>query len=418
MSVSDSSDSYPFPDPGAELDLSDLLNNLQISNSSTPEIMAKPQFDVKMLTILPNFDGNPNDLHDFINVSTTLLNHYFDFTPANVDCIQNKIIIHGITSKLSGRAKEVISIHGCKSWDTIKNTLIQNFGDQRDENALTRDLVNLRQAPNESPISFYERCTGLLNTICNYIDLHNNVENIRNNKKDFFRRQTLTTFLAGLREPLGSTIRAMRPTTLALAMMYIQEENNIRYLQRSNTPQIPIPRKPQPQPRMQYHLPPPNYTPRNQNYYQIQPQPSQAPPQPKFPTGPIPVMPRSNNQPQKYFTNQQVFGKPQNVWTPKNTPTVLLPKPTPMSTTSRYTAQPNKKVPAMASSKIQTPMYNIEQQEQVYYPYYYPNYGENVENPYYEETAQEEEISTEPQDEYVPEEDGNFPVDANHDQLP
>ncbi|KAG5866557.1 hypothetical protein JTB14_013827 [Gonioctena quinquepunctata] len=76
----------------------------------------------------------------------------------------------------------------------------------------------------------------LLNTICNYIDLHHDDAAVKRSKKEFFQQQTLTTFLAGLKEPLGATIRAMRPPNLSSAIQYIQEENNIRYLQRNHGP--------------------------------------------------------------------------------------------------------------------------------------------------------------------------------------
>ncbi|KAG5860957.1 hypothetical protein JTB14_011866 [Gonioctena quinquepunctata] len=77
---------------------------------------------------------------------------------------------------------------------------------------------------------------GLLNTICYYIDLDHDDAASKRSKKEFFQQQTLTTFLAGLKEPLGATIRAMRPPNLSSAIQYIQEENNIRYLQRNHGP--------------------------------------------------------------------------------------------------------------------------------------------------------------------------------------
>ncbi|KAJ8980849.1 hypothetical protein NQ317_008908 [Molorchus minor] len=54
-------------------------------------------------------------------------------------------------------AEEVIAIHGTTNWDEIKQALLLNFGDQRDENCLNQDLVNLKQKQNESPQQFYEK---------------------------------------------------------------------------------------------------------------------------------------------------------------------------------------------------------------------------------------------------------------------
>ncbi|KAJ8910720.1 hypothetical protein NQ315_005894 [Exocentrus adspersus] len=88
---------------------------------------------------------------------------------------------------LEGRAEEVVAINGANNWDDIKNALIQNFGDQRDENCLNQDLVNLRQKPNETPYQFHENVIHLLNTICNYIDLHCGALE-QQYKREFFKK--------------------------------------------------------------------------------------------------------------------------------------------------------------------------------------------------------------------------------------
>lgn len=57
---------------------------------------------------------------------------------------------------------------------------------------------------------------------------------------------------------------------------------------------------------------------------------------PNFPSQPIQIQPRQlPSRPLK--TNREIFGPPQNVFESKNTPNHLLPRPTPMSTTSGNT---------------------------------------------------------------------------------
>lgn len=59
-----------------------------------------------------------------------------------------------------------------------------------------------------------------------------------------------------------------------------------------------------------------------------------------FPSQPINIQPRFPSQPQRFFTNQQVFGKPQNVFKPKqNNPNNNSQKPTPMSGVSTIPKQ-------------------------------------------------------------------------------
>ncbi|KAG5860992.1 hypothetical protein JTB14_004511, partial [Gonioctena quinquepunctata] len=315
------------------------------------------KFDVKNLCIPPNSDGNPNELYDFIKVASSLLNHYWD--PANAGCIQNIRLLQGIISKLIGRAKEVVSIYGCDNWDSIKNTLIQNFPkspDQRDENSLTRDLVDLRQFTNESPIQFYEKCMGLLNTICNYIDLHHDEAALKRSKKEFFQQQTLTTFLAGLKEPLGATIRAMN---LSSAIQYIQKKNNIRYLQRNHgPPQIQTANR-NPMPTMTYRFSKPQMPTYAPNFGPITyvnktPRP--------FPQGLINISPRHNPPVRRSFTNQQT--------------TQLQPKPTPMSVSTRNTEpstqnrrqfqnfQNFRSQPQQGPNFTSEELFNIEQDDQ------------------------------------------------------
>lgn len=72
-----------------------------------------PTFDVKNFVGLSNFDGNTNELHEFLNVSETLINHFY--TSADQNCLQNILLLRDILSELVGRAKEVVSIYGCNT---------------------------------------------------------------------------------------------------------------------------------------------------------------------------------------------------------------------------------------------------------------------------------------------------------------
>ncbi|KAJ8982404.1 hypothetical protein NQ317_017206 [Molorchus minor] len=320
-----------------------------------------PTFDSKNLFIIAQFDGNPSELNNFLKVSQTFLNIYWN--REDETCVQNLLLFEGIKSRLTGRAKEIISVDRVNTWTEIKAVLIQNFGDQRNENSLTRDLFNLRQN-NESPQQFYERVISLLSIVCNHIDIHNETEEISESKKNFFRQQALVTFLAGLKDPLGSIIRAMRPDSLATAIEYIVEENNIRYLQRPqfNNDSLKRPmstQKPQQHNLISQHS---NSFPRfnnvhTQNFNQT----------PRFPSAPFsPVgnnfQLRTNNQPPRFLTNRQVFGSQKNVWKPgqyKQT----QPKPTPMSISTRFTAnRPQQSQPGPSTSRnlISEELFNIE----------------------------------------------------------
>lgn len=319
---------YNIENTETDLQLSILLSNLNIEKNNLLEKpfvnitqienlnMAPPTvLDIKNLSVIPNFNGNPNTLHRFISACESILTEYYDKT--NTNSFQNVLLTNSILNKLEGRAEEVIVINGVEKWDDIKKTLLANFSDQRDETCLNQDLVNLRQKPNETPHQFYEKVIHLLTTICNYIKL-NYKDNEVELKRSFFTKQALRTFLAGLREPLGPIIRAMRPDSLTTAIQYITEENNIKYLQTSSsslhTKQLNVGNQM------------PRYTPRLNQY------PMSNFNRNSFPRGNL--QRNTNHSPQRFPTHFQASKPPTNVWKP-NPNFKRSEKPTPMSVSTR-----------------------------------------------------------------------------------
>ncbi|KAJ8913256.1 hypothetical protein NQ315_012874 [Exocentrus adspersus] len=227
-------------------------------------------------------------------------------------------------------------------------------------------------------------------------------------------KQPLKTFLAALKEPFGSTIRAMRPTTLAQALQFITEEDNIRYLQKPMQPNVI--KKLNNQHNQNYFLP--NYS-QNSNHSRPmtfqQPKPVITFQQPvnfsQFPRAPINIQRNPRPPVQEFPNNAQVFGKPPNVWNPQNNPSTQQPKPTPMSVVTRNTTtqfrrpnpnftnnqsnnnyfQNNNQKPSFVSEEL----FNIEFDEQTlectpeYVPEFYPDLTPD-ENTYPHENKQYE----------------------------
>lgn len=375
-----------------DFDISKIFLNLsltEVGNSSNNcEVnMAVPHFETKLLEIVPKFDGNPLELSSFLDTANTLYNTYWDPTPTNRNSVQNVTLIYGIYAKLIGKAREVYSICISKDWQSVKSALIAHFGDQRDENGLLFDLDQMRQNNNEPSLQFYTRIMSTLSALHNYVDTHENVAATIIVKKEFYNKHALKIFLAGLKEPLGSTIRAMRPDCLATAQQYIISENNIHHLQKSqvdyqkNRPPQKYNNNNNTQPQKFY-----NNNTQPQKFYNHNFQPN-FPQQftysnPSFPRGPINVQPRSVPF-QRFPTNRQVFGPPKNptnVWKPNFQNQLNQPKPTPMSGISHGTfprpttmiqQQPRYSRPNFTSEEL----YNVEQ------PHYY---DPNVSGPSYQ----------------------------------
>lgn len=69
-----------------------------------------------------------------------------------------------------------------------------------------------------------------------YVTLHETLQTTIEAKRTLYKKVTMQAFVRGLKEPLGSRIRCMRPETIEKALEYVQEELNIMYLQQRNDP--------------------------------------------------------------------------------------------------------------------------------------------------------------------------------------
>lgn len=297
----------------------------------------------KALRVVPEFDGNPHVLTRFIRLCDSIVIKYVK--PLAENELQNLSVINGILNKITGPAARTINSNGIPdNWLGIRNVLINNFTDQRDETALYNDLA-LQTQDNQTPQEFYDKCMTLFSTIMTYISLHESLETTIVAKRDLYKKLTLQAFVRGLKEPLGSRIRCMRPETIEKALEYVQEELNVLYLQQRDRKENPLTNKtnfnPQstlPMHSRLYQPPKPfafahNHVPHpSPNMRTISPMPPNYRP-PYF----------RQQQPMRMPTNtQQMFGARPPNYNP-NSNMFRLPnnnQPKPMSGVSHYVAKP------------------------------------------------------------------------------
>lgn len=200
--------------------------------SETPRATSTDKLDIitKALRLLPDFDGNPNVLTRFVKLCDQLV----------AECVSrenqfnNLILINGILNKISGPAARLINSNGIPETGAgIRNALVNNFADQRDETSLYNDLALLTQG-SSTPQEFYEKCQNLFSTIMTYISLHETVDTTIESKRDLYKKLTLQAFIRGLKDPLGYRIRCMRPETIEKALEFVHEEMNTLYMQQRN----------------------------------------------------------------------------------------------------------------------------------------------------------------------------------------
>lgn len=186
----------------------------------------------KALRLVPEFDGNPNVLTRFISLCDELVKRFLNREPGHE--LENQSLLNGILNKVTGNAARLINSNGIPTdWNGIRTALINNFADQRDETALYNDLSLLSQGQN-TPQEFYERCQNLFSIIMTYVTLHDALPTTIEAKRELYKKLTLQSYLRGLKDPLGSRIRCMRPASIEQALEYVQEETNTLYLQQRN----------------------------------------------------------------------------------------------------------------------------------------------------------------------------------------
>lgn len=180
-----------------------------------------------ILSMVPQFDGNKQELPLFLKTA--------EMAMATTKQEDKEIALMMIIGKLNGKARNVVCTNLPNTWEQLKQMLKERFADTRNEACLLRDIAVAKQGQNEGYRHFYERISELLSIANTYIE-DNESEPARMVKKSMFDDLAFKTFLAGIKEPMGSRVRCMRPENITQAWNFLQEEINIKNLQKQELP--------------------------------------------------------------------------------------------------------------------------------------------------------------------------------------
>lgn len=322
------------------------LEDIPEEQDEIPVIMAQ-QFHLEYLKTVPEFDGTPHKLSEYVRSAEVIINQYFANAgpvPAQGVFLQN-LVLSALRTKLTGRALLVTSGREIATWVELKNILQRSFADQRSESSLLRDLMLLKQR-SETAQEYFEICQQTRSLLYSNLQLNEQDAAVRQVKKTQYDNLTLTAYLSGLKEPLGSFLRSMRPATLEDAITYVIEEENVLYARRSENEQ----RKINPTHRKPMSTTTGLRMNNSQTNYSWQPQQNhqsygyqQRTQQPFFPSNARPMSFPGNSSSgqhrQAFSKNSQMypnrsFQQTKNVFAPQNR---AQPRPTPMDTTSGAT---------------------------------------------------------------------------------
>ena len=262
------------------------------------------------ILVFPRFSGEPCELNNFIAACDEVYTQYQNSTE-----LIKKLIFRAILGKLQDKALILISSRiELDTWDKVKHILRISFTDQRLFTCLVNELHSLKPNTKETSYNFAIRCQYFRSLIITSI---NNDVTLSVNAKlaqiEYIEKLLLITFLKYLRYNIQTGVRLKNPTCIEEAMTYLIEEENVMSLctetRKNSVQQVPNPVIKAPI-NNTFTRQAPQY-----GSYPFQAQPSTFGYRPNFPSQSIQITPR-NLPEKKYFTNQQVFGKPKNVWKP------------------------------------------------------------------------------------------------------
>lgn len=293
--------------------------NLRNSNMAPPVDPIQSQEFTQLLNALPEY-GPDDDLQIFIESVQDLLS----FVHNKLSPVQTHILGCTIKTKIKGEARKFLSLHDATEWAQIKEILLKQYGDHRNEDILSFTLQNTVQNYNESYHDFYKRVLFIRNDLLQYLKIHEEIPEVYRFKYEMYMQKSLKTFLVGVLEPYNSHLNHFNYATLEDAYTkcqafdnYNQELKWANHARQNNKQQ-------KRQGKFQFSSRPVSTTNRD-IYNPINPNTTTT--QPSSSTG----FPKDINKPlsqqTSFPTNRQTFGKP--------TPT-FQQKPTPMSTSTRF----------------------------------------------------------------------------------
>lgn len=195
------------------------MNVTANQNAQPAQAAGLPRFTKEHQSLIPTFNGNPEGLHHFLEVTQRLCTSFMSGDQAD---FQDFMVIEAIKAKiLPPAAKFVFSSH-INTYEKIKTALLNAYADKRDIFTLNIELTALKQGDNENPFKFHERILNHLTLITAYIENHEVDE--ADSMIAHYQHLALRCLLLNLREPLGSILRTRQPADLNTALSWMTND--------------------------------------------------------------------------------------------------------------------------------------------------------------------------------------------------
>lgn len=172
---------------------------------------------------LPNFDGNPKELNEWIRDVQDTLEIYGDLQNQPIF----RLIVKTIRRKVRGEASETLTNNSVDSgnWEQIRDTLRLYYNDKRDLMTLSHELKFVCKGK-ETVEQYYGRVRELLTLISSAIQGEERYAGHEEAVITLYNEMALDTFIRGLGAPLSVFCKNFRPQNLAQAYAYCVDYEN------------------------------------------------------------------------------------------------------------------------------------------------------------------------------------------------
>lgn len=198
-----------------------IINQSIMSNTNFTEINLAKE-------MIPKYEGGSKNLSYFIIQCEKFICTYRNSTVGQENCTLNKLLFELCCSKLTDAARDTLVVSNCKTWDQVKTTLLNRFGDPRNETLLLNDLTTCYQSNNENYDAYFEKIKGKLQQLLEHISIRESDLNLAQYKIIAHTQTALNTFKAGLLEPYRSHIADQTVNSIEECLLQLRNYDNYR----------------------------------------------------------------------------------------------------------------------------------------------------------------------------------------------
>ncbi|CAH0397658.1 unnamed protein product [Chilo suppressalis] len=179
----------------------------------------------EILNIIPKFGGEQKSLNFFLRKCEYVIRSFRTIESP----IQDLYVFHSITSRLVGKAAELLSEReDVETWDELRTLLSQHFGDPRSEACIAIELETIKIKPNESLTELCHRIQNTRSALISKVNLISD-QGIKAAKLIIYNNTALNVFLYNLPEDMIRIVRLKGCTTLEEALSIVTEEENFQF---------------------------------------------------------------------------------------------------------------------------------------------------------------------------------------------